>query len=237
MASADQDQLKAIFAQVDELFATGKSPEALPLLKPYSSRSDNAEVQWRLARLQYTIGKFFTKDQDVAKQLSVEALEAAKKAVAADERSCFAHKWMGIALSWSSDFEGSKMKIENAYIVRDHFLKAVECNPNDPTSYHLLGVWCYKVAEMPWLQRKLAEVVFTAPPSSSYDEALGHFVKAEQVQPGFYVSNWLYLGKTYSQLGKKTDAKEWLSKAASVKSEDPKDVEAMREAAAMLAKL
>ena len=23
---------------------------------------------------------------------------------------------------------------------------------------------------MPWLQRKLAEVVFTAPPSSSYDE-------------------------------------------------------------------
>ena len=92
MASADQDQLKAIFAQVDELFATGKSPEALPLLKPYSSRSDNAEVQWRLARLQYTIGKFFTKDQDVAKQLSVEALEAAKKAVAADERSCFAHK-------------------------------------------------------------------------------------------------------------------------------------------------
>ena len=92
MASADQDQLKAIFAQVDELFATGKSPEALPLLKPYSSRLDNAEVQWRLARLQYTIGKFFTKDQDVAKQLSVEALEAAKKAVAADERSCFAHK-------------------------------------------------------------------------------------------------------------------------------------------------
>ena len=92
MASADQDQLKAIFAQVDELFATGKSPEALPLLKPYSSRSDNAEVQWRLARLQYTIGKFFTKDQGVAKQLSVEALEAAKKAVAADERSCSAHK-------------------------------------------------------------------------------------------------------------------------------------------------
>ena len=44
------------------------------------------------------------------------------------------------------------------------------------------------------------------------------------VQPGFYVSNWLFLGKVYVQLGKKAEAREWLSRAAGVKSEDPKDV-------------
>lgn len=87
----EQDKLTETLKQVDELYKNAKSPEALPLLKPYS-QSNNAEVLWRLARLQYTIGKFFTKDQDVAKQLSVEALDAAKRAVAADERSCFSHK-------------------------------------------------------------------------------------------------------------------------------------------------
>ena len=91
MASIEQDKLTEVLQQVDDLYAKGKSPEALPLLKPYS-QSDNAEVLWRLARLNYTVGKFFTKDQDAAKKLSIDALDAAKRAVAADERSCFSHK-------------------------------------------------------------------------------------------------------------------------------------------------
>jgi len=32
--------------------------------------------------------------------------------------------------------------------------------------------------------------------------------------PDFYVPNWLYLGKSYYQLGKKEDARKWLKKAA-----------------------
>ena len=32
------------------------------------------------------------------------------------------------------------------------------------------------------------------------------------MDPGFYSSNWLYLGKTHLKLGEKAKAKEWLQK-------------------------
>lgn len=37
-------------------------------------------------------------------------------------RNWYRFQWMGIALSWSSDFEGTKVKIERSFAIRDHFL-------------------------------------------------------------------------------------------------------------------
>ena len=33
-------------------------------------------------------------------------------------------------------------------------------------------------------------------------------------EPGFYTTNWLFIGKSYLRLGKKAEAKEWLQKTA-----------------------
>ena len=45
------------------------------------------------------------------------------------------------------------------------------------------------------------------------------------VDPGFYVPNWLFIGKCHMQLGHKEEAKEWLKKAADYPSELPEIVE------------
>jgi hypothetical protein len=42
----------------------------------------------------------------------------------------------------------------------------------DQTLNHLLGRWCYAVASVSWMERKLASAIFATPPESSYDEAL-----------------------------------------------------------------
>ena len=39
------------------------------------------------------------------------------------------------------------------------------------------------------------------------------------VNPGFYCSNWLFIGKCYLNLGKKDEARVWLEKAAGYKNE------------------
>lgn len=49
-----------------------------------------------------------------------------------------------------------------------------------------MGIWCYTFAEMPWYQRRIAEMLFATPPSSTYEKALGYFHRAEQVDPNFY---------------------------------------------------
>ena len=49
----------------------------------------------------------------------------AEKALAADAYNFAAQKWTGILISWSSEFQGYKRKIERSYEIKDHFLVRV----------------------------------------------------------------------------------------------------------------
>jgi hypothetical protein len=73
---------------------------------------------------------------------------------------------------------------------------SIELNPKDATSIYSLGYWCFLFADMPWYQRKIASAVFATPPTSTYEEALAYFKKAEETEPSFYSMNLLMLGKT-----------------------------------------
>lgn len=53
-------------------------------------------------------------------------------------------------------------------------------------------------------------------------QALKYFLDAEETKPGFYTGNWLYLARTYYQLGKYGEAKDWLKKLLEY---SPKNVE------------
>ena len=50
-------------------------------------------------------------------------------------------------------------------------------------------------------------------------------ISSSSVDPGFYVPNWLYLGKCHMQLGHKEEAREWLKKAADHQGDVPDDKE------------
>ncbi|PFX27657.1 Regulator of microtubule dynamics protein 3 [Stylophora pistillata] len=63
---------------------------------------------------------------------------------------------------------------------------------------------------------KAASAFVAEPPSSSVDEALQNFHKAEELQPGFWLTNSFWIGKCYKQNGDVPKAKEWLKKALSL---------------------
>ena len=52
-----------------------------------------------------------------------------------------------------------------------------------------------------------------------------HLVHALVVEPGFYSTNWLFLGKTYLRLGEKEKAREWLEKTVAFDGPCVGDVE------------
>ncbi len=49
----------------------------------------------------------------------------AERSLELDNSNFACHKWMGILLSWSSEFQGYKKKIERSFDIRDHFLASV----------------------------------------------------------------------------------------------------------------
>ena len=77
----------------------------------------------------------------------------AVRALELDNQNAFAHKWFAIMTSSLGDFLGQKEKIQNAFKIKEHALKANELKPKDATTLHLLGRWCFNVANLTWLER------------------------------------------------------------------------------------
>ncbi|KAK2494551.1 hypothetical protein MC885_012051 [Smutsia gigantea] len=178
--------------------------EKLYQLLTQYKESEDAELLWRLARASRDIAQLSGTSKEEKKLLVYEALEYAKRALEKNESSFAAHK------------------------------KAIELNPKDATSIHLMGIWCYTFAEMPWYQRRIAKMLFATPPSSTYEEALGYFHRAEQVDPNFYSKNLLLLGKTYLKLHNKKLAAFWLMKAKDYPVHTEEDRQIQTEAAQLL---
>lgn len=63
------------------------------------------------------------------------------------------------------------------------------------------------------------------------------FFSLHTVEPGFYSTNWLFIGKCYLQLGKVEEGGVWLKKAAAHVSEGQEDIDTRQEAAQILKKL
>ncbi|KAM7390756.1 hypothetical protein PAMA_008786 [Pampus argenteus] len=225
-----------VLEQADYLYGCAETEKLYQLLLQYKD-SDNAEFLWRLARASRDLAVLPDTAAEKKKQLMFEAFEYAKKALEKDENCFAAHKWYAVCLSDVGDYEGVKVKVGNSYIIREHLERAVELNPKDATSLHILGYWCFAFAELPWYQRKVAAVIFSSPPESTYDEALEFFLKAEEVDPNFYSKNLLMLGKTYMAMKDNSKALLWLTKAKDYPPHTLEDKEVHKEAVDLLKKL
>ncbi|XP_067409622.1 regulator of microtubule dynamics protein 1 [Emydura macquarii macquarii] len=226
-------KVEEILEQADYLYGSGETQKLYQLLIQHKT-SEDAEILWRLARASRDLAQLSSTSAEEKKQLIYEALEYAKKALEKNESSFAVHKWYAICLSDIGDYKGIKTKIANAYIIKEHFQKAIELNPKDATSIHLMGIWCYSFAEMPWYQSKIAAMLFETPPSSTYEEALSYFHMAEEADPNFYSKNLLLLAKTYLKLNNKKMALLWLTKARDYPAHTEEDKEVQKEVMELL---
>nr|XP_045000314.1 regulator of microtubule dynamics protein 1 isoform X2 [Jaculus jaculus] len=136
---ATAKEVKEVLEQADYLYESGETEKLYQLLSQYKE-SDDAELLWRLARASRDIAQLSRTSEEEKKRLVYEALEYAKRALEKNESSFAAHKWYAICISDIGDYEGIKVKIANAYIIKEHFEKAIQLNPKDATSIHLMGI-------------------------------------------------------------------------------------------------
>jgi len=227
--------LQTIVKRADELYQENDIDQLYSYMKLFAA-SNEAEIQWRLARSACDKAKA-TADKAERKNLMYEAFAAAELALKFGEANFACHKWYAILLDYIGEYEGTKERIAKAFKIKEHFQKAIELNPKDATSVHLLGYWCFVFADMPWYQQKVAAVIFATPPTSTYEEALNFFLEAEKIDPGFYSTNLLMIGKIYHRMKNSDLAKQYLLKArdSSVRTED--DKKAHKEAVELLQSL
>jgi len=228
-------KIAKVLDRADALYDQVKYEELYTLLMQFKDE-DSDELLWRLARATFEKSKLESSKEEKVKLLR-QAKEYVYKSLSLNETNFAGHKWASILVVELAEHEGTKAKIQQSVVSKEHMLRAHALNPKDGTTLYLLGVWSFTFADLSWHQRKLASVLFASPPSSSYEEALTYFKKAEEVEPNFYSMNLLMLGKSYLKLNEKELAINYLKKARDYLQKTDEDKQAQNEAMQILKSL
>lgn len=234
-AGASQDKAPT-WAQIDALNAAKDFDGAHALLiRVGSAERDKVDYLWRMARHHFNVSDN-TADEEVIERELYAGFDQARKALAADSANAFAHGYYAILIGRVGQIEGTKQKIKNSYAVRDHTLRAIELDPINDSWQHVMGQWHFTLADLSWIERNIAALIYATPPQASFAEAAGYFKRAGELDPDD-VRHFLWLGKSQLQLENDSAAKASLEIAVSLPPGSDSDTILQEEARALLGKL
>ncbi|XP_073483735.1 regulator of microtubule dynamics protein 2 [Aquarana catesbeiana] len=217
-------------------FVSEKEEGFRMMLNKQDKFGNKVEFLWRLARA-YSDMFYLTNDAEEKKNYVTNGKNAAGKAIQIDNSSAAGHRWYAIMCGYMSEFDNVQNKIKNGYLFKEHLDKAIQLHPQDPLQYHLLGRWCYAVSQLSWIERKVAAALFGNPPTSTVNEALHHFLKAEEMQPGYSKYNYVFLAKCFKDLGQKSVALKYCDDASAMPSVSKEDLDAQKELETLITSL
>ncbi|XP_070697110.1 regulator of microtubule dynamics protein 2 [Pempheris klunzingeri] len=225
------DKLSVLIERIDCLHqgTDADKRESLNLL--LEQREEFGQIStylWRLIRAYCDV-------HDVSSTLEEKKTHAetgkkvGEEAVSLNPTCAESHQWYAIMCGIMAEYDTVQNKIKNGYIFKDHLDKAIELKPQDPMSYYLLGRWCYAVAQLSWIERKVAATLFGEPPSATVEDALKNFLKVEEIHPGYSKLNYVFLAKCYKDLGQRDQARMMCEAACSMNAASKEDEEAQKE--------
>lgn len=235
VAFSTMTDIKTQLEKADQLFDENKFQDAVDFLKTVEDQS-NPEILWRLGRALFKTSGI-PENSSKKSELIREAYKLIAESVEKKEDSFASHKWYAILLDAKSNLDGIKERVSQLENVKKHMQRAIDLNPEDPTSRYILGEFAFGLADLPWYQRKVVSAIFATPPTGTYEEALENFFKAESLDADFYSMNKLMIGKCYYQMKDNEKAREYLTKAANVNVANEDDRKCKEEAETLLKKV
>ncbi len=197
---------------------------------------DNPEILWKLARAYFDIADQDETNIELQKANIYPGFEYAQRCVEIAPNTAEGHQYYSILIGRIGEIEGTKQKIENSYAVREHTMKAIELDPDNDSNYHVMGRWHFALADLSWVERKIASVIYATPPAASFEKAVEFFSKAHEIKPDD-IRHLLWLGKSYEKLGQDNNARDALQKALALPANSDADKNMQVEAQELLTEL
>jgi tetratricopeptide (TPR) repeat protein len=160
------------------------------------------EATWKLARAYADKATLASGNPGEQKKLCVAAERLAREAVRLNPDDSKGHVYLAIAVGKLALYLGGKQKVELSKEVKAEAEKAIELNPKEDTAYHVLGIWHREMAELNWVLKKFAELLYGRFPSASLEQATANLRKATELAPNV-VAHHVELGITLA------DARQW----------------------------
>ncbi|MBN1780063.1 tetratricopeptide repeat protein [bacterium] len=222
----------------DSLDKAGDHDGALKVyLKILETDSLDYDALWN-AGDQYTeVAKALPDDAKDAKEEKFDlARQYCEKAIAVNPEGWEGHTYLAIALGRLALFRGGKEKINLSKRVKAEADRGIELNPDNDLAYHVVGLWHRNLANLSWVLKSFAKILYGGVPPGSNDEAVACLKKAIEIKPT-YINHHLELAKTYKEIGKKELMREPLEKVIALPATEAEDDEYKAEAEELLKEL
>ncbi|CAD5234800.1 unnamed protein product [Bursaphelenchus xylophilus] len=228
------------FEELDLMFEAHKYDEVYQQLleKFKKGGSENVGVLWRLGRVLYMKACEDGIKHSREKELLFEAHKHCAAGHEIDPKDFECVRWAAIVTGALSDRGrlGNREKIQMGNQFKEYLDKGLEIVPDDYILAHLYGRLCFSIANLSWVEKNLAAVLYGNPPEGTMQDALEKFKKVEEVKPNEWIENLLYLAKTQLALGKKEDMIKTLKTADSLEPINLLEENAKKEVKQLLKK-
>tara|TARA_B100000029_G_scaffold492751_1_gene554435 strand:- start:149 stop:874 length:726 start_codon:yes stop_codon:yes gene_type:complete len=196
-------------------------------IKLFYDESD-INFMWRMARAYFNQAE---QEIDIDKKydLFYNGYDYSKKALQLDSASAKANHYYAVLHGQIGLIEGTNQKIMNSYDVLKYGKIAIGLDSTYDNTYHLLGRLNFELANLSWLERNIASIIYETPPEGTFGEAENYFKSAIAFNKND-IRHWLWLGKTYIAMGERSKAKESLIQASILIPRSQKDSINIKEA-------
>jgi tetratricopeptide (TPR) repeat protein len=228
---------------VDGLIEKGKvferkfqANDALPLfLSAEKVEPKNPELLVRIAR-QYRYLMTDASDMPEKLRLGHIALDYSVRAAACGPKDCDAQLAPAITLGKMLPYLPTKEQVAASPRIKESVDKALAINPHNDTAWHILGRWHRVLAEVSSAKRFVAGLIYGQLPKGSYEEAERAMKKAIALNRN-RLMHYIELGRIYSQMGRKEEARQFINKGLAMPDTEKDDPETKQRGRETLAKL
>jgi tetratricopeptide (TPR) repeat protein len=220
----------------DALDEKNRNSDALALyVKADAINPNNAEVLRRISK-QYDELMLDASSPSEKAELGGKALDAAKRAVAADPNNSQAHLALAIVYRRIALSESPRQKVELSKLIKQEAETAARLDPGNDLAWDVLGRWNYEIANFNPVLKTLAQTIYGKLPDASMEKAVECFQRGIALQPQ-RVINHLELGRAYLALGETQKAGQELKIGLALPSTDKDDDDNKQRARATLSQL
>jgi len=236
---AAQQDIASVISQAEALNGTGDYTGAIELLRPALQQSPNsydllcllADNITEKARIESV-----TASKEESEASYMEAVEISRRALEVDSDDAEGWYQLGKALGRLALFRGGKEKVNMSKEIKEAFETAISHDSLHASAIHGLARWNREVANLSFILKAAAKIVFGGLPPASNEQAVTLFLRAIEIEPQD-CAHHLELGKTYLEMREKDQAAESFETVLRLPNSDPDDEEWKAEAEQLLSKI
>lgn len=205
---AQPESQDSIYTKADSLYEVYEEKEAL---KAYENiledEPENYKALWRTSFLYSRIG--YRKDrQEQQQEYYNKAISLAERALQKDSTDVYSNFVMSVAMGRKALIASARNRVAAARDIKKYVDRALAYDSTHAGSWHVLGRWHFKVANLNFVERLAANTLFGGiPGDASNEKAVNAIERAAELKEQ-YVLYYHDLAMVYDEMGEQEEAIE-----------------------------